>query len=54
MELVSLSDDAQKLYLNIGMESKIPSGCVVYYYLASLDLGSKKLELLSPLKGNRF
>ena len=48
--LVSLSNDGQKLYVNVGIEKSAQSGGVVGYYLASLDLMDKKLELVCPLK----
>ena len=47
--LVSLSDDGQTLYLKIGMHPFSRSG-VVDYYLASVGLADKKLQLLSRLK----
>lgn len=49
-ELILLSDDARKLYMNVGIEKEISDGTVVHYFLASLDLIEKRLELLSPLK----
>jgi hypothetical protein len=48
--LISLSDDAQKLYLNVAIEKKVSNGAVVQYYLAILDLAAKKIELLSLLQ----
>jgi hypothetical protein len=52
LSLVSLSDDGQLLYLKAGM---LPdTGGVVDYYLASLGLANKKLQLLSRLKDIRF
>lgn len=51
---VSLSDDAQKVYLKIGIEKPASGGGVVEYYLASLAVSDKKLELLSQLKDIRF
>jgi Clp amino terminal domain, pathogenicity island component len=52
--LVSLSDDAQTLYLKVGIEKPVSGGGVVEYYLAGLALLDKKLELLSRLKDTRF
>lgn len=52
--LISLSDDGQILYVNVGIENAVPGGAVVDYYLASLDLAENKLELLSQLKDLRF
>jgi hypothetical protein len=54
LTLVSLSDDGQTLYLKIGIETPVSSGAVVQYYLASLGIADKKLELLSHLKDIRF
>ena len=47
--LVSLSDDGRTLYVKVGIEKAVPTGAVVHYYLASLELAQNKLELLSPL-----
>jgi hypothetical protein len=52
--LISLSDDGQTLYANIGIEKAAPNGAVVHYYLARLGLTDKKLELLCHLKDIRF
>jgi hypothetical protein len=54
LTLVSLSDDAQTLYLKVGIEKQVSGGGVVEYYLASLALLDRKLELLSQLKDIRF
>lgn len=54
LSLVSLSDDAQTLYLKVGIEKAVSGGGVVEYYLARLALLDKKLELLSRLKDIRF
>lgn len=54
LSLVSLSDDAQTLYLKVGIEKSVSGGGVVEYYLASLALLDKKLELLSRLKDIRL
>ena len=51
--LVSLSDDGQTLYLKVGMQPVSGVG-VVDYYLASLGLADRKLQLLSRLKDIRF
>jgi hypothetical protein len=53
LTLVSLSDDGQTLYLKIGMQPASRAGGVDYY-LASLSLADKKLQLLSRLKDIRF
>jgi len=52
--LISLSDDGQTLYANVGVEKVLPDGGVVHHYLASLALADNKLELLSPLQDIRF
>lgn len=52
--LVFLSDDGQKLYVNVGIEKPSRSSGIVNYYLASLDLRDNKLELVSPLKDAFF
>jgi hypothetical protein len=53
--LVSLSDDAQTLILKVGIKklASLPL-IVVDYYLASLNLTDKKLELLCQLKDAQF
>ncbi len=48
--LISLSDDGQTLYANVGIEKAAPGGAVVQYYLASLALADNRLLLLSHLK----
>jgi len=54
VELVLLSDDARKLYVNVGMEEVVSGGGVVDYYLARVDLTDQQLELVCPLKDIRF
>jgi hypothetical protein len=54
IDIVFLSDDGQKAYLNLAIEKEAPGGGIVHHHLASLDLAEKKLELLSPLKDTRF
>jgi hypothetical protein len=54
LELVSLSEDAQKLYVNVGIEKVGSGGMVVDYYLARVDLADQQLELVCPLKDIRF
>lgn len=54
LTLVSLSDDAQTLYLKVGIERPGSGSGAVEYYLASLALLDKKLKLLSQLKDIRF
>lgn len=54
VELIFLSDDGQKLYMNVGVEKAVSGGTVAHYYLASANLADKKLDLLSPLKDIRF
>jgi Clp amino terminal domain, pathogenicity island component len=53
-ELVFLSEDAQKLYVNVGIEKAVSGGSVVDYYLATVDLTDQQLELVCPLKDTRF
>jgi Clp amino terminal domain, pathogenicity island component len=53
LALVSLSDDAQTLYLKIGVQP-LSKGGAVDYFLASLELADKKLQLLSRLRDIRF
>jgi hypothetical protein len=52
--LISLSDDGQRLYVNVGVEKMLPDGCVVDYYLASFDLAGNNLKLLCQLQDIRF
>jgi hypothetical protein len=54
LTLVSLSGDAQTLYLKVGIEKPVSGGGLAEYYLASLTLLDKQLELLSQLKDIRF
>lgn len=52
--LISLSDDGQTLYANVGIEKAVPNGAVVHYYLAKVELANKKPKLLCHLKDIRF
>jgi hypothetical protein len=54
IELISLSDDGRKIYLNIAIEKGTSTGAIVESHLASLDLDEKKIELLSILKDAHF
>jgi hypothetical protein len=54
MTLVSLADDAQALYLKVGIEKPASGSGIVEYYLARLALLDNKLELLSQLQDIRF
>ncbi len=54
LSLVSLSDDAQMLYLKIGIEKPVSEGGCIEYYLATLHLADKKIELLTQLRDVRF
>jgi Clp amino terminal domain, pathogenicity island component len=54
VELIFLSDDGQKLYMNVGVQKAASGGAVVHYYLASVNLADKELELLSRLKDIHF
>lgn len=53
-ELVLLSEDAENLYVNVGVEKEVPNGGVVHYSFARVGLNDAKLELLAPLKDIRF
>jgi len=48
--LVFLADDGRKLFVNVGIERSSGSGGAVNYHLASLDLTTKRVELIAPLK----
>ena len=54
VELVFLSEDARKLYVNVGIEKASSRGAVIQQYLARVDLADQQLELVSPLMDNRF
>jgi len=53
-ELVSLSEDARTLYINIGVEKIVSGGGIVHYYLAKVDLPDQEVTLLSRLLDIRF
>lgn len=53
-ELISLSEDADTLHVNVGVEKPVPSGAVVHYFLARVNLSDGNLSLLAPLKDIRF
>jgi hypothetical protein len=49
-ELVSLSEDAEQLYVKVGVEKALPNGCgAKHYFFASVRLSECKLTLLAPL-----
>ncbi len=50
-ELVSLSDDGHTLHLKVGIKDTNQS---MVYYLARTELGSKGMELISPLTDSFF
>ena len=52
--LISMSEDARTLYVNVGIEKEVTGGAVVNYFLATIDLQDQQLELLSPLKDIRY
>ncbi len=54
VELISLSEDASTLYVNIGIEKEVSGGAIVNYYLAKINLPNQELELLSPLKDIKY
>jgi len=53
-ELVSLSEDARTVYVNIGIEKVVSGGGVVHYHLAKVDLADQEVRLLSRLMDTRF
>lgn len=53
-ELVSLSEDARTLYINIGVEKIVTGGGIVLYYLAKVDMLDQEVTLLSRLLDIRF
>ena len=53
-ELVSLSENARTLYVNIGVEKIVSGGSIVHYHLAKVDLPDQQVTLLSRLLDNRF
>jgi hypothetical protein len=53
-ELVSLSEDALTLLVNIGVETVVSGGGIMYYYLAKVDLRDQQVSLLSRLLDIRF
>jgi hypothetical protein len=53
-ELVSLSEDARTLYVNIGVEKLVSGGRIIHHYLAKVDLRDQQVTLLSGLLDARF
>ena len=53
-ELLSLSEDARTLYVNIGVETVVSDGGIFHYYLGRVDLLDKEVVLLSRLLDTRF
>ncbi len=53
-ELISLSEDAQTLCVNIGVEKIVSGGAIMHYYLAKVDLRDQQVSLLSRLLDTRF
>ena len=53
-ELVSLSEDARTVYVNIGIEKVVSGRGVVHYHLAIVDLADQEVRLLSRLMDTRF
>jgi len=53
-EILSLSEDAQTLYVNVGVERIVSGGSIVQYYLAKVDLSDQQATLLSRLQDIRF
>jgi hypothetical protein len=53
-ELVSLSEDAQTVCVNIAVEKIVSGGGIIHYYLAKVDLRDQQVSLLSRLPDIRF
>jgi len=53
-ELISLSEDAKTLYVNIGVEKTVSGGGAVHYYFAKIGLPEQEVTLLSRLQDIRF
>ena len=53
-ELVSLSEDAQTVCVNIAVEKIVSGGGIIHYYLAKVDLRDQQVSLLSRLLDTRF
>jgi len=53
-ELISISEDAGTLYVNVAIEKEVTGGTIVNYFLATIGLPDQQLELLSPLKDIRY
>jgi hypothetical protein len=53
-ELVSLSEDAQTVCVNIGVEKTVSGGVIMHYYLAKVDLRDQEVSLLSRLLDTAF
>ncbi len=53
-ELVSLSEDAQTVCVNIAVEKIVSGGGIIHYYLAKVDLRDQQVSLLSRLLDLRF
>ena len=53
-ELVSLSEDAQTVCVNIAVEKIVSGGGIIHYYLAKVDLRDQQVSLLSRLLDARF
>jgi hypothetical protein len=53
-DLISLSEDAQTLRVNIGVETTVSGGGIMQYYLASVDLRDQQVSLLSRLLDTHF
>ena len=53
-ELVSLSEDAQTVCVNIAVEKIVSGGGIIHHYLAKVDLRDQQVSLLSRLLDTRF
>ena len=53
-ELVSLSEDARTVYVNIGVAKIVSGGGVIEHYFARVELADQEVKLLSRLMDIRF
>lgn len=53
-ELISLSEDAESVYVNLAVEKAVQDGGVVHHFLARVGLNDGKVELLAALKDIRY
>lgn len=53
-ELISLSEDARTVYVNIGIEKSVSGGGIVNHHFAKVDLADQEVRLLSRFMDGRF